>query len=250
MNANLDTDLIEQLVRLHEMDRVCDRLQRRLDQVPVKLKSHTDMIASLEAQIAQRAAERQAAQVESDMFELEVKAKEEVREKIKVGMNAPKLSNREYEVLQEQLAGVLADINSQTDKALKAMERVAEAEASQAELERELGTVQETYESEKAKLEGGLTNTREDLAKRDDARQEYALTVGSDALMVYERVRRKHNDALAVLDGTIDRAAGRMGNDIHCSACYMAITANDALQVLARKQVVQCKSCVRILWVA
>ena len=45
-----------------------------------------------------------AAQAESDRAELEVKSKEEEREKIKRQMNAPKLSNREYEMLQEAMA--------------------------------------------------------------------------------------------------------------------------------------------------
>ena len=54
---------------------------------------------------------------------------------------------------------------------------------------------------------------------------------------------------MSIVDGTIDRAAGRIGNDLHCSACYMTITANDGVRVLARKEVVQCKSCVRVLYV-
>ena len=80
-------------------------------------------------------------------------------------------------------------------------------------------------------------------------RREKIREVSTDALQTYERVRRKHKDALALVEGTIDRAAGRIGNDLHCSACYMTITANDAVKVLGRKELVTCKSCVRILYV-
>ena len=45
---------IDLLVKLQELDRVRDRLQRKLDAVPKKLKSHTDGIAA--PQKGQRAA--------------------------------------------------------------------------------------------------------------------------------------------------------------------------------------------------
>ena len=101
----------------------------------------------------------------------------------------------------------------------------------------------------KAELEGGLTDVREELEKRDAERAEYVAGLRAESLSVYERVRQKHKDALAVVDGTIDRAASRIGTDLHCSACYMTITANDAVQVLEGKKLIRCKSCARILYV-
>lgn len=248
-NTGMDTDVIEQLIRLQDLDRVRDRLQRRLDEVPVKLRSHTDRIAALETELAEQDLLLRALRAEADRAELEVKAKEADREKYKRQMNAPKLSNREYQALQEQLAGVLADINSLSDKALSAMERAGETEAKSTELRSELESAQAEYGQAKEKLEGALTDVRSDLEAKNEERREYVAGVGMEPLAVYERVRRKHKDALAIVDGTIDRAAGRIGTDLHCSACFMTITANDAVQVLRRNRVIQCKSCVRILYV-
>jgi predicted nucleic acid-binding Zn-ribbon protein len=242
-------DVIAQLIRLQELDRIRDKLQRRLDQVPVRLKSHTDAIRALEEALSAQEQLHRAAKAESDRAELEVKSKEEEREKIKRQMNAPKLSNREYEMLQEAMAGVLADINSHTDQAVKAMQRAEEAETQVAELKGQLDKAQSEFREAKEKLESGLGDVTGDLAKRDEERKEKIKGVGADALRTYERVRRKHKDALALVEGTIDRAAGRIGNDLHCSACYMTITANDAVKVLGRKELITCKSCVRILYV-
>ena len=242
-------DVIAQLIRLQELDRIRDKLQRRLDQVPVRLKSHTDAIRALEDALSAQEQLHWAAKAESDRAELEVKSKEEEREKIKRQMNAPKLSNREYEMLQEAMAGVLADINSHTDQAVKAMQRAEEAETQVTDLKGQLDKARTEYAEAKEKLESGLGDVTGDLAKRDRERKEKVKDVSSDALQVYERVRRKHKDALALVEGTIDRAAGRIGNDLHCSACYMTITANDAVKVLGRKEIVTCKSCVRILYV-
>lgn len=179
-----------------------------------------------------------------------MKANEEKREKFKQQMNAPKLSNREYEVLQESLAGVFADINSASTKALQAMERATEAEKQVGEITAELEKARAEHQAAKAKLEGGLEDVIEQLKGRDAERTGYlAQELNGEALTLYERVRSKHREALAVVDGTIDREANRIGNDLHCAACYMTITANDALHVLARKKLIQCKSCGRILYV-
>jgi predicted nucleic acid-binding Zn-ribbon protein len=247
--AKVQMDMIEHLVRLQDIDRRRDRLQKRLDQVPIKLKEHTDAIARLEASIAEQEQAMRAAKAEADRAELEVKTREERREKLKAQMNAPKLGNREYEVIREELAGVLADVNSFSDKALKALDRASEAEAALGKLRQELEAARTACEGARGQLEGSLADVRQELLKHDAERAAALPQVPQEALQIYERVRRKHKDALTTVEGTIDRVAGRMGNDLHCASCHIAVTANDAIHVIGRKKIVQCKSCVRILYV-
>jgi uncharacterized protein len=247
--AKVQMDVIERLIKLQEIDRKRDRLQKKLDQVPVKLKEHTDAITRLEASIAEQEQLLRAARAEADRAELEVKTREERREKLKTQMNAPKLSNREYDVIREELAGVLADVNSFSDKALKALEKASEAEGNVGKLKEELRVAREKHEGARGQLEGSLGDVRAELTKHDAERAAVLPETPGEALQIYERVRRKHKDALVTVEGTIDRVAGRIGSDLHCAACHMSVTANDAVQVLARKKVIQCKSCVRILYV-
>jgi predicted nucleic acid-binding Zn-ribbon protein len=98
INASMD-QAIDRLIKLQGLDRIRDRLQRKLDQVPKKLKGHTDGIASLESQVAEQSVLARSAKIEADRVELEATSREDRRESIKAAMNAPKLSNREYEVL-------------------------------------------------------------------------------------------------------------------------------------------------------
>lgn len=250
MSSNVSVDqAIDRLIKLQDMDRVRDRLQRKLDQVPKKLKGHTDAIAALETQAAEQVVLARSAKIEADRAELEVGAREDRRESIKAAMNAPKLSNREYEVLRDEVAGVLADIKTLTNQAVDALQRSSDAEEAQVALETELAEKRTVYEAAKAELEGSLGDVSAEVERRTAEREEFALQVSGEPLKVYERVRRKHSDALALVEGTIDRAANKIGSDLHCSACYITITANDAVRVLARSEIVQCKSCVRILYV-
>ena len=249
VKVRMESDLLEPLIRLQEMDRQRDRLQKKLDEVPRRLKKYTDRIVELEGEAAGVAHELRTHKADADREELEVKSLEAEREEMKRKMNLPGLNNREYLTLQEHLTGVLADINSHSDVALKALTRVEELEAQLAELKERVESAQAEYDEARSKLEGSLEPTKAELATRDAERSGQLPAAHSDALAVYERVRTKHNDALAAMEGTIDRAAGHIGNDLHCSACYMTVTANDAVRVLARKELVQCKSCVRLLYV-
>lgn len=248
MDAKVRMDVIDQLVKLQELDRARDRLQKRLDEVPRKLERHTSAIGALDREIEEQERTAQRQRADADRAELEVRTKEEQRERVKKRMNAPKLTNREYELLQEELAGVLADIHSLTEKAIKGLEGAAEAEKSVAELRAKRAEADAAYRAEKEKLEGGLAGVRSELDALDAERAAFLPEVEAEPLQIYERVRVKHPVAMARVDGMIDRVAGRIGNDLHCSACYMAVTPNDAVRVVGRK-VVQCRSCVRILYV-
>lgn len=242
-------DVIERLRKLYDLDRVCDRLQKRLDQVPIKLKAHTDAIVGLEHELAELEELFKRSRADGERHELEVATKEGERDKVRQAMNAPKLNSRQYTTLQEQMAGLLSDISSSTDKALVSLDDAKEQESQIGTKADELAKAKEVYEAKRAELEGSLGDVRSELETRMKERAEYFAGIDPDPKSIYERVRRKHKDALAVVDGTIDRAGGRIGNDLHCSTCYMTITANDAVQVLARNKVIQCKSCVRILYV-
>jgi len=248
-STGMDTDVIEQLIRLQDLDRARDRLQRKLDQIPIRLKGHADAIAALEQALEAQEGVLKAARAEADRAELEAKTREERRERIKQLMNAPQISNREYQVLQTELAGVLADINVFSDQAIKALDRAGEADAQCKDLRGQSETARKEMEEARAKLEASVADVRAELEQRDAERKEFVATIEADALHKYERVRAKHSDALSRVEGTIDRAAGRLGTDVHCSACYMTVTPNDAVRVIGRKEVVQCRSCVRILYV-
>ena len=100
-------------------------------------------------------------------------------------MNAPKLNAREYETLQEELAGVLADINSFSDTALKALDSAAEAETASAETRAKLEEARAAYADAKATLEGSLAGTREDLAARNEKLAEYVAQVDATRLEIY-----------------------------------------------------------------
>ena len=84
-------EAIDLLVKVQEMDRVRDRLQRKLDQVPKKLKGYTDGIASLKTQVVELTALALSARSEADRAELEV-----VRHGVRLAPMVAQLGEVEY----------------------------------------------------------------------------------------------------------------------------------------------------------
>lgn len=247
--TTMEPDVMGRLLKLQDLDRKRDRLQRKLDEVPVKLGAQREAVEAADGALSEHRSLLQVLRTETQRTELEMAEKESARDKVKTMMNAPKLTAKEYSVLQEQLAGVLADISSLTDRAVAAMERIEEAEKRLTELQGELEAAQGRHDQEKEKLEGSLSGVRGELEELNTRRKDLASPIPADILSSYERVRRKHKQALSAIAGTLDRVAGRIGNDLHCSNCYMSIPANDALEVLAGKKLLSCKSCGRLLYV-
>ncbi|MGQ0614879.1 MAG: zinc ribbon domain-containing protein [Planctomycetaceae bacterium] len=243
-------DTIAKLLKLQEMDRERDKLQRRLDQVPVLLKAHSDAVAAAEGALHEQESLLRTIRAEVDRNELEIATRQAEREKVRGSMNQPRITAREYTILQEQLAGCLADIDSYTERGLAGIDRAKEAEGKLGELRAALDASRAAHEQARAELEGSLAGVRAQLAERTAARNEFSSGVPKESLEIYDRIHAGlRGGAMAAVEGTIDRAAGRIGNDLHCSACHMSVTPNDAVHILARHKVLQCRSCMRILYV-
>ncbi|MCZ6573442.1 MAG: hypothetical protein O7C98_09795 [Planctomycetota bacterium] len=249
MEGKVGMNIVDQLLKLQDLDHKRDRLQRRLDQVPVLLKAQSDAVASAQAALQEQELQLREVRASIDRNDLEIKSKDAERDKVKTAMTQPRVTAKEYTILQEQLAGVLADIGSLTEAGVEALTKCDEAEQSLGPLRQAVEEAQAAHDAKKEELEGSLSSVCQELEERSRLRDEAAADVLPEPLSLYKRVRAKYRDALAAVDGTIDRAAGRIGNDLHCSACYMAVTSNDAVILVGGDKLLRCKSCTRILYV-
>ena len=248
MEGKVGMNVTEQLLKLQDLDHKRDRLQRRLDQVPVLLKAQSDAVALAQAALEEQELQLREVRASIDRNDLEIKSKEAERDKVKTAMTQPRVTAKEYTILQEQLAGVLADIGSLTEAGVEGLTKCDETEQSLGTLRQAVEEAQKVHDAKKEELEGSLSSVRADLEERTRLRDEAAADVPHESLALYKRVRVKYRDAMAAVDGMIDRAAGRIGNDLHCSACYMAVTSNDAVNLLGGDKLLRCKSCTRILY--
>ncbi|MBM3147618.1 MAG: hypothetical protein FJ000_06950, partial [Actinobacteria bacterium] len=145
---------------------------------------------------------------------------------------------KELETLEKEIASLgrtkdrieteLLELFDIVDGASRA---VQEHEGLVAGLKSELARTVETYESERARLNGEI----EGLAGE---RAELAGAVGAASLQTYDRLReRLGNLAVAVTDGHI------------CTACRMNIPIVRIKHLIEGSDFEKCESCLRLLWI-
>jgi len=146
------------------------------------------------------------------------------------------VSNREYQVLLDQIAADEMANSVLTDEILEALEKVdgfgkniAEAEVAAAAARQRV----EQVRGEAAQQEPALTA---DIARLEVELQESEATLPEEIREVYRRiVRGRGEDALAVVDNQ------------YCAGCNQQIQLNMLNQIMLG-QPVFCKTCGRLLY--
>ncbi len=171
----------------------------------------------------------------ADQKQLQLKTSEDKVKDLRRKLNAA-TSNREYQLLLEQIAAdemansVLADeILELLEKSDKFQKTVADAEAAMAAAQRKTEEVRAAV----AKVEPSL---RDDIARLEAELRQSEATLPKDVRDLYNRiVRQKGEDALAVIENQC------------CGGCNQQIPLNYCNLVMLG-QPVACKTCGRLLY--
>jgi predicted nucleic acid-binding Zn-ribbon protein len=225
------------LREIHRLRRHAQDLQERIDQQPRLLKAQQNALAKQEENL--REAQEAIKRLKVTMHENEVSLKTTNQHIAKHERQLNEAaSKKEYDALKSEIATGRDEVRRLEDEILDAM---AEAEERTTQLPQLEKAVQQAR-AELAQFERDSQARLKDLgAQREQMLRQLAETetvLPADARAPYDRlVKARGEDALAVVQGRT------------CTACYTEITpqqSNDLMQ----DQVVYCKSCGRILYLA
>jgi uncharacterized protein len=230
--ANIGTSVLRVLHRIH---RQLADLRERLDRGPRQIRVAETHVQHCEDQLTKVKTEAKNLRVESDRKQLQLKGNEDKVKDLRRKLNAA-TSNREYQILLEQIAADEMADSVLEDEILEAMEKieafqtnVAEAEAAKAaalqkaaEVKAEVASLEPSLKADIARLEGELAQSE--------------ATLPGDIRDLYTRiVRQKGEDALAVIENQC------------CGGCNQQIPLNVCTKVMLG-QPVSCKTCGCLLY--
>ncbi len=178
----------------------------------------------------------------------------------------------EMEKMRGQLLGELRQMSFQIDKAREKMARCRnerEANAASREME-ELRRIQREREKEIEKLVGLSDEARAELDKASGERSVVVAEIGENEVAVAERAqnletqigeRKQAREALAAsfdkaLLRRYDAVRARRGTGMAavlkgtCTACHIELAPMVHQQMMHRKELFTCPSCLRILYLA
>jgi len=231
-SPNIGTSVLRVLHRVH---RQLTDLRERLDRGPRQVRAAETHVQHCESQLAAAKAESKAIRMAADQKQLQLKSSEDKVKDLRRKLNAA-TSNREYQLLLEQIAADDMTNSVLADEILEGLEKVdgfkkniADAEAALAAAKQKAAEVR----AEVAEIEPSL---QADIARLEAELRQSEDTLPSDIRELYNRiVRQKGEDALAIIEGQC------------CGGCNQQIPLNSCNMVMLG-QPVACKTCGRLLY--
>lgn len=227
--------LIETLRELHRIHRQLADLHERRERGPAQLRARQASVGKLQELLAAAQGEVKAARMLSDQKQLALKTGEDKVKQLQVKLNQS-VSNREYQLLKEQIAADNMASSVLQDEILELMDKVeslkggvVEAEQALAKGKAELDKASQQVKSQLELIAGDVTRLETELATvetrlPEDLRADY-----------FRMIKSRGSEGMAAVEGE------------SCGGCYQHITPN-MFSDLRLGRTVFCKSCGRLLY--
>jgi len=233
-NGDMPT-LTETLRTLHRIHRQHSDLRDRLARGPRQVQVAETSVKKCEADLAQAKDTYRQAKMASDEKQLQLKHRESKLVDVQAKLNMAQ-SNKEYQLLKDQMAADKQANSVLADEILEALERLDQlqaatktAEAALAKTKEDLAKVRQRVDSQQQGLETELARVSAELKAAEDQ-------LAGDYKDNYLRLARSMGeDALAAVEGGC------------CGGCSQTITTQ-TLNLLKLDKPVFCKSCGRMLY--
>lgn len=227
--------ITETLRELHRIHQQLSDLRDRIERGPRQIRAREGNMVKLEQVLAQVQADSKAARIMADQKQLQLKSDEAKIEDLKVKLNQAK-SNKEYQLLKEQIAASEMANSVLADEILDSLEKVDELEVSIGEAKQNVATAKQELESTKQQVQSQQDNLIAEVHRLEGDLKQAEGRLPADVRENYERIiRSKGSDGMAQVEGEF------------CSGCHRQLTPNN-YNSLKLGQVVFCPSCGRLIY--
>lgn len=230
----MNSDL-QHLIQLQDLDLAAERARRRMADIPLDqaaLESRVaDRIAAVDG-VKQRIAASHAARRE---IEKELAAVQTRLSKFKDQLMAVK-TNKEYQAMQHEIATAEHEVRSREDRILEQME-VAEIETKVVkDAEKVFRETEVSVAAERKALDTRRATLEDTISRVSTEREALRLKVGAEALRLFDHLAQHRGVAVAE------------ARDGHCTICHVRMRPQVFNEIRRNDRVVQCDSCLRILY--
>jgi uncharacterized protein len=227
--------LTETLRTLHRIHRQHTDLKDRLSRGPRQIQAAETQVKKCETDLAQAKDTFKQAKMASDEKQLQLKHREAKLVDLQAKLNMAQ-SNKEYQLLKDQMAADKQANSVLADEILEALERIDQlqaaiktAEANLSKAKEELAKVRTRVSEQQHGLESELARVRDELHAAE-------ALLEADLRQNYSRLARSlGEDAMAPVEGE------------SCGGCSQ-ILSTQTVNLLKLDKPVFCKSCGRLLY--
>ncbi|MGA2064430.1 MAG: phospholipase [Thermoguttaceae bacterium] len=231
-NANVSLGTLRTLHRIH---RQLSDLRERLDRGPKQVGAAETHVKHREEEMARLRDELKTTRKDIDQKQLQLKGNEEKIKDLKRKLNMA-ASNREYQILKEQIAADEMANSVLEDEILEVLEQVDAFAAKIAEAEAALAAARQRAVQIQAEVQKQEPHIRHDIQRLEGELRQSEEGLPPKVCEVYRRmVRQRGEDALAVvIDGC-------------CGGCNQQVPLNVQAEIRMAHPMF-CKTCGRLLY--
>lgn len=227
---------VEKLLNLQDKDQRLRTFRVELAAIPNEKAAKERLIAEAAARLEKAKTRAKEIEVEKKSLQVEAAAKRDQIARYKTQQMQTR-KNEEFSALAHEIEAAEKAVSAVEDREIVLME---EAEA----LKPEISAAEETWKSEKARLEGQIAvlaektaNLTARIADLEGQRTAAAAGIEEDLLERYARLfQTKNATALVALEHDV------------CTGCHMKVTTQTSVELRAEKTIVSCPQCGRILF--
>jgi len=232
-------EAVRVLVELGEIDARLAALRAEMESIPLAAEPFRQAVADAESSLDTSAERAKELKLSSDGKNLELRQHEEQIEKLQVQLNAAK-SNKEYDITREQMKEIEEKGSALEEEILGALEEIDALDAAESEREAGVAAARAELDAEQREIDARMAELGEEAKDLQARRDDKASRIDSDDLARYQRVFDNWGDtAVATVD--VDEGI--------CGACFMRLTKQQLNSVMAGRDIIQCQSCRRILYI-
>jgi predicted nucleic acid-binding Zn-ribbon protein len=220
---------------LHRIHRQLADLHDRIAAGPRQVVAHTRQLELAEAKRAEVQEEIKRAKAAADQKQLQLRSAEAKILDLEGKLNACK-TNREYQLLREQIAADKMATKVLEDEILEGLERVDAVRGTLPSAEAAVTAAKKLLDETKGRVAGEAAALEAEVARVKGMLDAAEKELSDEARPVYDRgIKHKGADALAAVDGD------------SCGGCFQQITSKMSADLMLGR-VVACRSCGRLLY--
>jgi hypothetical protein len=227
---------IEKLLNVQRVDREIRFLEEARRLRPQELADEKRKVAAHSAALEAIQEAIKKTRLEANKGELEVKQKDAEIHKARVTLNTVK-TNQEYAVIKEQIARHEEERGKIEDSVLQYLEEIDQLEERRKAAQKALSDQEKILARKESELAGVLAGIDAKVAAHRAQRAQLAQAVDRDHLELYERIL-----------GHLQDFAISAVKDLVCQGCFTAVTRQDITVLMLGQELMQCRSCGRLLF--
>ena len=230
------SEALNVLLELQVVDLRLRERQQSLAEISLTVSEKSKNVKVVEEQVQRERETLKRLEMNAAQRELDIKTHQARIAKLRSQLNLVK-NQKEYDALGHEISAAQTDSDKAEDEALQMMSDIDDVKRKADVLQQELADAKRMVEEDQRKANEQVRQASIEMRQLRFEREALVTRLDPEVHKKYERIL--HNKG--------ERAVAEVVEHV-CTGCNMGITKQSLSRLMARREIIQCPNCLRILY--